>query len=224
MILIALILSLTFIVNLGLGILVYLKRSTFRRVNLIFSLLAWASAGWILSVMLAYFFQDPFWRLLWGRMSFAASGIIPTSFLWFALLFPREERGWSSSKLLLVGLPSIFFLVSSFTNEIISSLRFDSKMFNYGPIYPFFSIYLISYIFLGFLVLKKTYKKSTGMGRLQIKYCLSGMFFTTSFALVTNLFLPMIGISKYNWLGPSFTMIMVGFYHLFYRQTPFNGY
>jgi signal transduction histidine kinase len=108
-------------------------------------------------------------------------------------------------------MPSFVILGFAFTNQIVSSLRFDSQMFNYGPVYPFFSIYLISYIILGFIFLIRTFQNAIGLVRLQIKYCLLGMFFTSSLAFITNLFLPMAGISKFNWLGPSFPMIMVGF-------------
>ena len=50
-----------------------------------------------------------------------------------------------------------------------------------------------------------------GIERLQIKYCLVGMFLTAGFGVSANLFLPMTGISRFNWLGPSLTVIYVGF-------------
>jgi len=161
---------------------------------------------------MAYFSGDPSMKLLWGRMSFAASGVIPAAFLCFTLLFPSEERHLNSTHLFLIGFPSILFLGLSLTNLIVSSLRLETPvLFNYGPLYPFFSIYLISYMFLGFFFLISTYRRSMGIGRLQIQYCFLGMFITTSFGIITNLFLPMVGIAKFNWLGPSFTMILVGF-------------
>jgi signal transduction histidine kinase len=46
---------------------------------------------------------------------------------------------------------------------------------------------------------------------LQIKYCFLGMLFTSVFAVTSNLILPILGTSKYSSMGPSFTMIMVGF-------------
>ena len=64
---------------------------------------------------------------------------------------------------------------------------------------------------MGLLFLIKTYRKAIGIERLQVKYCLLGMFFTSILGVTNNLFLPMAGISKFNWLGPSFTVIMVGF-------------
>jgi signal transduction histidine kinase len=199
------------LVNTGLGLLVFLKRSTFKQINITFAVLAWASAGWILSVLLAYYFENPSFRLLWGRLSFATSGIIPTAFLLFAILFPRYQRMIKSFKLFLLCLPAIFFMVLSFSNQIIASLGDGPQMFIYGSFYPIFSIYLSGYLFLGFGILIKKYKNAIGVERLQVKYCLLGMFLTSSIGLLSNLFLPMMGVSKFNWLGPSLTMIMVGF-------------
>jgi signal transduction histidine kinase len=70
---------------------------------------------------------------------------------------------------------------------------------------------LIGYLLLGFFFLIRSYRKAVGIGRLQIKYCLVGMFLTAGFGVSANLFLPMTGISRFNWLGPSLTVIYVGF-------------
>lgn len=84
-------------------------------------------------------------------------------------------------------------------------------MFSYGSSYLLFSIYLIGYLLIGFIFLIKSYSKSKGVERLQIKYCLVGMFLTAGFGVGANLFLPMTGISRFNWVGPSLTVIYVGF-------------
>jgi two-component system NtrC family sensor kinase len=160
---------------------------------------------------MAYLFKDQSSMLFWGRMSFAAAGIIPATFLCFSLIFPQERRHLSSSKLLLIALPSLFIIGLSFTNQIVSSLGSETQMFNYGPFYLFFSIYFITYMFLCFAFLISSYKNAVGLVRLQIKYCLLGMFLTAGFGVSTNLFLPMAGISKFNWAGPPFSVIMVGF-------------
>jgi len=148
--------------------------------------------------------------LFWGRMSFTTSGIISAAFLLFSILFPREQRIISPSILILLSIPAISFFGLSFTDQIVSSLGTGPKMFIYGQFYPFFSIYLTGYIFLGFIFLIKTYKKAVGIERLQVKYCLLGMFFTSILGVMNNLFLPMGGVSRFNWLGPTFTVIMVG--------------
>jgi len=160
---------------------------------------------------MVYFLKDDPLKLFWGRMGFATSGIIPSAFLAFAFLFPREQRDVNLTKIIIFGLPALLSLVLSFTDQIVSSLGVSSRMFNYGPLYPFFSIYLIGFMILGFLFLIKTYGEAAGIERLQVKYCLLGMFFTSLPALINNLFLPMAGVSSFNWLGPPFTMIMLGF-------------
>ena len=210
MIVFGLSLAFTAFINFGLGILVFAKKSTFRRVNVSFSVLSWAIAGWTLSVLMAYLFKDPSWKLFWGRTSFATSGIIPTAFLGFTLFFPREKRHLSLHHLFLIWLPSVLFLIISYTDKIVHSLRTGSSTFNYGPVYPLFSMYFIGYMLLAFFLLIITYKKSEGIGRLQIKYSLLGMIFATSFGLITNLLLPIVGISELNWLGPIFTVVLVG--------------
>ncbi len=108
-------------------------------------------------------------------------------------------------------LPSVIFLGLSFTKQIVSALGSGVRMFSYGASYRFFSIYLIGYLLLGFIFLIKSYKKAMGIERLQIKYCLVGMFLTAGFGVSANLLLPMTGISRFNWLGPSLTAIYVGF-------------
>jgi two-component system NtrC family sensor kinase len=160
---------------------------------------------------MAYLFKDQSSMLFWGRMSFATAGIIPATFLCFSLIFPQERRHLSSSKLLLIALPSLFIIGLSFTNQIVSSLGSETQMFNYGPFYLFFSIYFLTYMLLCFAFLISSYKNAVGLVRLQIKYCLLGMFLTAGFGVSTNLFLPMAGISKFNWAGPPFSVIMVGF-------------
>ena len=200
-----------FLVNLGLGLLVYIKATSYKRVNIIFAILAWSAAGWAFSFFLVYLFTDNPLKLFFGRMGFATSSIISTAFLLFAIIFPSEQRGVSSFKLIFLSLPALLFLGLSFTNKIVFSLGIGLKMFIYGPFYPLFSFYLTGYIILGFVFLIKTYRKTFGQERLQVKYCLLGMFFTSSLGLLNNLFLPMLGISMLNWLGPSLTVIMVGF-------------
>jgi signal transduction histidine kinase len=200
-----------FIVNLGLGILTLKKARPYNRVNIIFSILAWAAAGWAFSFFMVYSSQNPGPILFWGRMGFATSGITPAAFLCFSLLFPGVQRNIRPFKLVILALPSLIFCILSFTDQIIASLGTGPKMFVYGPSYSVFSAYLIGYLLFGFIFLFNNYNKAIGLVRLQIKYCLFGMFLTAGFGVGANLLLPMTGVSKFNWLGPSLTVIYVAF-------------
>ncbi len=206
-------LFIAFLVNLFLAFLVFIKRenSTFPKINVIFSILAWAASGWAFSFFMVYMISDPFLKLFFGKTGFASSAIIPVAFLLFSIFFPDNKRKVTQYTLLLITLPTIFFLGFSYSDKIVSSLGTGKKMFNYGSLYPIFSIYLVSYILLGFSFLINTYKYTTGLSKLQIKYCLIGMFITASLGLLNNLFLPMFGYSVLNWLGPTCSIIMVGF-------------
>ena len=179
--------------------------------KLTFSALAWACAGWGFTVFMEYVLKQSPSILFWGRMSFATSGVTPFAFLLFSLLFPRKQVDIKSFKIILLSLPPLLFFGLSFTDQIVSSPGTGKQMFNYGPFYHFFSIYLICYLLLGFFFLIRSYRKAIGIGRLQIKYCLVGMFLTAGFGVGANLLLPMTGISRFNWLGPSLTVIYVGF-------------
>ncbi len=204
-------LLIAFLVNLGLGLLVCAKAKSRPRINFSFSVLAWSAAGWALSFFMVYFLRDNASKLLWGRIGFASSAFIAPSFALFAFLFLREQKNINSTKLFLLGLPALLFFILSLTKHIVSSLGAGSKMFNYGPFYPLYSVHIVGFIGVGLLLLIKKYRETAGIERLQVKYCLLGMFFTSSLGVINNLFLPMAGISKYNWLGPTFTIIMVGF-------------
>lgn len=214
MIFIKLILFITFLINLALGILVYLKTNIYpNKTNLTFSILAWAVAGWVLSVLMIFQFNDPMQRLFWGKMSFFMASIIACSFLYFALLFPKEDYYISKAKTFLILSPALFFASFSFTPFILKEVSYLNWRLKttYGSIHPFFSIYLFGYLIIGFLIFLKKYRKSIGLTRLQIKYCFLGMLLTAVLGVTTNLILPIFGTSKFSSLGPSFSMIMVGF-------------
>ena len=204
-------LSLAFLVNFGLGLLVYLKNRPHSRINKSFAVLSWASASWVFSVLMIYTFKDESLRLLSVRMSFAFSAFIPASFLYFSLIFPNEQRILNTFKLFFIFLPTFIFITLSFSKFLVHSVQWKTMTANYGWAHLFFAVFMILYLLGGLLFLIRNYKHSIGINRLQIKYCFLGMLFTSAFGVTTNLILPFLGTSKYSGIGPSFTMIMVGF-------------
>lgn len=214
MIIIKLILFFSFLVNFALGGIVYLKTNiSLNRANLMFSILSWALALWILSVLMIHQFKNTPLMLFWGKMSFVAASIIPLSYLYFSLLFPNRNYSISKTKFALLFLPTLFFVVFSFTPFILREVSYIDWGLKtiYGPLHPLFSFYLIGYVLLGHFIFLKKYRESKGLERLQIKYFFLGMLLTSVFAVTTNLILPLSGTSKYSSLGPSFSIIMVGF-------------
>lgn len=206
-------LFLAFFVNLALGILVYVKNKPLKQVNLAFSLLAWSAAGWALSVFLIFYFRNTTSMLFWGKIAFVTSSIIPSSFLYFALLFPRARYIIRPFTAFMIFSPTVLFCALSFTDMILKEISISNFGFEttYGSFHSFFSIYLVGYIAAGLFFLIMNYRISVGTNRLQIKYCFMGMLITSGLGVTANLIFPILGTSKYSAIGPSFTMIMVGF-------------
>ncbi len=202
-----------FFVNIGLGLLIFTRPSSYyKKINIIFSSLCLASALWVLGALMVPIFREAHWKLFWIRFIFGASGFIPAIFLHFSLVFPNYQYTINLFRKLLIYSPPLFFSAISQTEFIvISIIQFEPLKFKYGLIHNFFSIYLVIYLGLGLFFLLKAHRKSAGIYRLQIKYCFFGMLLSSIAGLITNIFLPLFGTSKYGGLGPTFTVIMVGF-------------
>jgi signal transduction histidine kinase len=204
-------LVLTFILNAGLGLLVYLNKSPHRRVNISFSILSWTLAGWILSTLMIYLFRDPWWRLFWVRMVFVISSAIPSAFLYFALIFPNERRVLPSFKIALIFFPSLILSFVSLTKFIVISVNWETLVSKYGIAHTFFVMYMIILVSISVFLLVKSYRNSIGVERLQIKYCFLGMFISSITSILFNLVIPKLGTSRLSHLGPVSTIIMVSF-------------
>ncbi len=204
-------LFIVFLLNAGLGLLVYSKRLLHQKVNISFSLFSWALAGWIFSIFMMFTIKEPEWRLFWGRMSFVTSSNIPSTFLYFSLIFPNEKRRISPLMIALIFFPSTIFALASFSESMVQSVHWETMDVSYGAAHKFFSVYLILTMAAGIYYLFKSFKNSIGLERIQIKYCFLGTFLTTIPAVTLNVIIPSLGTSRFSHLGPATTFIMVSF-------------
>jgi signal transduction histidine kinase len=159
-----------------------------------------------------FFFKDYAWRLFWLRMAFAVSSIIAAAFFYFSAIFPNEKRHISSQKIISIWIISAIFIVLSFTNLMVRSAESDMLTIHYGVAHSFFTIYFISLMSGGILLLIKSLKNSIGIERIQIKYCFLGIFLTFIPSIISNLILPSLGTSRFGRLGPSSTIILICFF------------
>ncbi|MFH2034187.1 MAG: ATP-binding protein, partial [Candidatus Margulisiibacteriota bacterium] len=138
----------------------------------------------------------------------------PVFAFFFASYFPQGTdllALWKKILTIIIGVS--FGAISIFTNLIVVDISFSGSGTRviFGEAYLFFVVYLIVSIAIAFIKLLAKYKISHGTQRLQIKYLFLGFFATFFFAIITNLLLPFVGIEHLTGLGPSFTLIMVGF-------------
>ena len=205
------ILLFAFLLNVGLGLLVYLK-NPHRRINISFSIFSWASAGWVLSILMIFLFNEPLWKLFWLRMGFATSSIVPSMFLYFSLIFPKGKHHISALQVILIILFASFFVLISFTKFTVRSANWDTMTMKYGIAHMFFSMYFMALMSGGILLLIDSFRNSSGLERIQIKYCLFGIFLTFIPSIISNIILPSLGTSRFGHLGPTSTIMLVSFF------------
>lgn len=207
-------LLISFITNLGLGFFVLVKSSGHvnKKMNEVFFFLCVAAALWIATALMVSNSTNIVRKLFWIRSLFGVSCFIPPTFLLFCLIFPNYQHDISGAKAGILYVPAIIFLALCQTGLIVESIvQMEPSIYRYGPLHGIYSLYLIAFMGSGLFFLVRTYSKSAGTHRLQIKYYFLGMLVTTTAAVCTNIVLPSLGTSKYSRIGPSFTIFHVAF-------------
>jgi signal transduction histidine kinase len=82
----------------------------------------------------------------------------------------------------------------------------------YGPLYPFFGLYLIVSLTGSIVLLSRKLRLLTGVERVQLQFVLLGIGIAAAGGSVANLLVPLIfGSSRLNVYGPIFGLIMIAF-------------
>jgi signal transduction histidine kinase len=153
--------------------------------------------------------QDRELALIGSQLFFIA----PMFTAYFLLLFSRaflDDKPIHRYMVVLLSLPPIllsviiarnkFFLIDEFT--LGSPNTFTVNQVPFLIYTSFFSVYFG----LSYLILYLNSKKKTGTSRSQIRYILYAAISSSFLAMISNLALPLMGVSLYIWLGPIFTL------------------
>ncbi len=202
------------LVNLGLGIFVYVRG--FRRlINIFYSLVAASVSLWCVPIVLYRISPDPVSALFWSKFLYIAPVLIVTSFLFFTFVFPSGRLGLRPSQVFFILLPpaliSILVMLPGITIRQIFAPPGEEKYIFFGPGYAFYFCFIISYFGWSFFKLGRSYFHSSGIRKMQIRYVFFGTFLSANLAMVTNLILPTLGVFSVNWLGQILSIIMVSF-------------
>ncbi|MBI5079049.1 GAF domain-containing protein [Candidatus Saganbacteria bacterium] len=161
--------------NLILGSLVFFQ-NTKSRVNLSFSLIAVSFALVTLGGYLSLNIPDP-GLAFWGDMLiFLCASVLPSFFLFFSLVFPKELRPVALWQQGMVILPPVLF-------PLLAFMRFVSV-----PVSPAFALYYLLYFGLCFYNLFEKDKILTGIGRLHVRYVFLGAALSTAAAVAAGWF------------------------------------
>jgi PAS domain S-box-containing protein len=203
--------SLYFVAGLLLGLGVLTLRSGFRsRAHQSFGTFVALVAIWVLGV--AFFHSGTSLRL-WAYLAFAATGLLPATFLAFAHYFPIPTEGptkWIVRFSLLVG---VVFAGLSLTTRLILK---DVIITPVGParetglLYPLFAAYFLVNWLAALAILISKWVRALGLARLQLQYLIIGNAVGGGGAIASNLLVPLLtGDATNTWLGPHFVLISV---------------
>ncbi len=188
------------------GLLTFLNNPK-NNTNRFFALFSLFISGWILSVYLLFAMKNSFW----GDTAFAVASIIPFLFFVFSTLFPKKIYSFNFITYFLLFLVSLIFAILSFTKLIIQETVFldgGAKAIT-GPFYIYFTAYFFSYAISSFYILGKKIVLLKGIAKTQVKYVFWGIIIFAILAVVTNLVLPIFGVTLFSWLGPFFSVLMI---------------
>lgn len=206
-------LLLTIVCNVALALFVHF-RSSRNWSNVIFASAIYSIIGW--SVAMAFYrITGTTSSVFWAQILYFTASFTAPTFLLFSLFFPREKPPLISIFYIVIQtliIASLSLIPGAIINDVKVIIN-QEKIINFGWAYPFY-IFHIAGFFTAFYVvffykfLKYRVKNSTI--KLQIQYVLLSTGVISSLAMVTNLFLPTIGIFRFNWLGQILTTFWVG--------------
>ena len=222
MILIPYILSAVIIGNFILSIII-LSRGIKERINEIFGLMSFSVVLWSIGILGFYFINLPdYLSSYWIILTHSAAILIAVIFFYFSLNFPSQLI---KNKYLYYAYTVPFFFILYylfFTNKIIGKVIDNTYEINFG--YILYSLFIVAYFFAGYIGLFLQHKKSKDrVQKMQIRYVLVGSILASFPATITDLIFPYLGIFKYTWLGPVFTLVLILFIAMaIFRYRLFN--
>ncbi|MEK7376999.1 MAG: histidine kinase N-terminal 7TM domain-containing protein, partial [Candidatus Margulisiibacteriota bacterium] len=182
-------------------------------INRSFSLFVLSIAIWAFCIMMTFLGGSKSSILFWIRFVYVGGILIPSSFLNFSCVFPQKDKNFGIGKLAAIYFPAVLFFLILPTDLIISSRTVEPWNFKpvYGAAYPLFTFFVLSFMIFGFLNMLRKYSEARGIERMQMRYVFWGISLSVPFGVVTNLILPLAGISSFNRIGPVVSLIFLSF-------------
>lgn len=155
--------------------------------------------------------------LFWFYFTYVAGAFIAGYFYTFSTVFPEQAKPHKPpfySRLFSMGFPILTFLGLFFPEILVRSISLDPsgpKVSFVLPTYLFYAFGFSLLMGLGFLNLIERYGQAVGRQKMQIRYVVAGTGIAAIFGSYFNLWLPWAGNTSYMWLGPHFSIFMIGF-------------
>jgi len=204
----ALLLGWIAVLNLGIGLYVYLRNRT-AALNCAFACTALAVGLWTAALAWGRFQPSTFEIAI--RAAFSAGSLIPLGVVVFAEHFGPQATV-NKRRLRTLAIAAVAFSLLSFSPWMVSGVTSEAYGMRplYGPLHPLFAGYMLVIFTLAAVTLIRKYRTCTGLqktqgGHLFLAFIVPGLLATT-----TNVLVPLLaGTSAYNGLGPIFSLMMV---------------
>lgn len=202
---------LTAAVNIVLGLFSYIKNPK-SNTNKLLAILTFILAFW--SIANYYSLNSPTEEqtLFWVRMvMLITSPLGPVIFL-FLSVFPKSELQIKKTTLIILIMATFSVASISFTPLMFSKVDITNGVHPTPGIgLMFYGILLIGSLIAGFKVIFEKYKKSAGIIKQQLQYLVLGVIVTFTLQAFTNFVLVVFNVSFLVVLGPTFSLVLVGF-------------
>lgn len=162
-------------------------------VNKYFSIASILLVIWLVSNQLSNTLSE-YHTVLWlNKIIFSSTSLFVLFLVYFSILFPKGKTLTLKAKLA-YGLPALLVSVLSLTDLIVKDIiiKPDQSEVVFGKLNIIYSIQLISYVIISFVMLIRNFLLSKGETRIQIRLLFSGFVSFIVLVLITNLALPQL--------------------------------
>ncbi|MEW6040062.1 MAG: HD domain-containing phosphohydrolase [Elusimicrobiota bacterium] len=195
-------------INLALCLWVFIKFRVITRLHIGVGLFAFFSALWCFVRGLALIVPIE-QALLTERICLTIASVYTSTLI--ILTYYIFDKKLNTLSLFLIYLPAIFFATTGFTPYGIAEVKSSFPLIRKtGPIYTFFSLWLMAYLIWAFIRTTINYLRLKGLIKLQVQYFMIALCFYIFTAFVLGGILPAIGIQNYIPLIPYFSILWTG--------------
>lgn len=184
------------------------------RIRVAFSWIIGLAILWTISNFFADHIIDHNLSLLFTRLAYVVTALVPFALFNFVNLFPREIKKIRLFNKLFVFIPSVFVSLLSFTEYVVLDIQRESWGISIveGKFSFVFTFYFIIFMIPPLVVLFRKYRHVGGVDKVQIQYLFLGFLFAAMGGALFNLILPTLTNNYvYTKYGPYFTIVLVSF-------------
>ena len=187
---------------LGLFVLVRGKNKLLNRTFFYFCM---SVIGWLFTNFMVQIVTNGPQLISWYRLTYTTITLTIYLLVYLALQFVENNNKKRKNISTLLFLPTIIVIFITTKPTLIESAGYSSEgfVFRFSDLFFGFLIYTLLYLFVTFYLFFKSYKKRKGSEKEQVKFMLLGIFVASIFAVLTDLILPLFGITYFANYGPA---------------------